>query len=276
VGAAELRDRELERRWRSSRRRDAAWQVVLPIAVLLPVAVAWQLGGMRPGNILLPTFTAFLGAVVKLALGRDFWEALVTSESALLIGFGAAVATGVPLGLGMGRLRWMEAVVDPYLNIALVTPMAIVMPLILMIFGLTTTSRAIVVFVFAFVFIVVPCRAGVLTISGRLEEMCRSFGAGEWQIWRELLIPGAMPAIVTGLRQGFAHALTGMLVAELTLLAVGIGRLLLTYQGTFEEASVFAVVFLIICQSILAMTILQAIERRVGGAGRLAAGDGGA
>jgi ABC-type nitrate/sulfonate/bicarbonate transport system permease component len=258
------RDHELEAAWRTARRRDLVWQLLLPVAVIIPVALVWQLAALRPGNLLLPTFTDFVATVGRLLTSSRFWSALETSEGALLLAYVAALAIGVPLGLAMGRARWLEGAVDPYLNIAVVTPMAIVMPLLLMIFGFSVMSRAIVIFVFAFPFVVVPCRAGVLTVSERLQEMARSFGAGELQMWREILLPGALPSIMSGLRQGFAHALTGMIVAELSLLAVGFGRLLLEFKDSFDYASVFATVFLIICQSVIFMAVLTFLERRIG------------
>jgi ABC-type nitrate/sulfonate/bicarbonate transport system permease component len=272
--ASSPRDRELEAAWRSARRRDLAWQLVLPVVVIVPVALLWQWAALRPGNLLLPTFTNFVTTAGHLLTSQRFWSALVTSEGALLIAYAAALGLGVPLGLAMGRARWLEGAVDPYLNIAVVTPMAIVMPLLLMIFGFSLVSRAIVIFVFAFPFVVVPCRAGVLTVSERLQEMARSFGAGELAMWREILLPGAMPSIMSGLRQGFAHALTGMIVAELSLLAVGFGRLLLEFKDSFDYASVFATVFLIICQSVIAMAALTFLERRAGAS--MAIADGGA
>lgn len=232
--------------------------------VIVPIALVWQWGALQPGNLLLPTFTSFLAATGHLVIGQRFWSALVTSESALLIAYAAALSLGVPLGLAMGRARWLEGAVDPYLNIAVVTPMAIVMPLLLMIFGFSPISRAIVIFVFAFPFVVVPCRAGVLTVSERLQEMARSFGAGELEMWREILLPSALPSIMSGVRQGFAHALTGMIVAELSLLAVGFGRLLLEFKDSFDFASVFATVFLIICQSVIVMAALTLVEGRTG------------
>lgn len=261
---ADAGEQSLLRSWRRARRRDLLWRIFLPLAVIVPVALIWQWAALRPGNLLLPTFTSFVTRSVQLLFGRAFWGALVTSESALLIGFGAAFILGVPVGLAMGRARSLEGVVDPYLNIAVVTPMAIVMPLLLIIFGFTIWSRAIVIFVFAVPFVIVPCRAGVLTVPPRLLEMARSFGAGELDLWREVLVPAAIPSIMSGLRQGFAHALTGMIVAELDLLAVGFGKLLLEFRDNFDSASVFATVFLIICQSVLVMLILTQLERKVG------------
>ena len=240
------------------------WQLVMPLTVAVPVVLIWQLVPGR-GNILIPTFSTFAIAVGRTVISPEFWQALATSELALLIGYVAAVAIGIPLGLAMGRYRWLEAAADPYVNIALITPLALVMPIVLIVFGLTLQARVVVVFMFALTFVVVPCRAGILTITENLWEMCRGYGASELQLWRELLVPGSLPAVMTGLRQGLAHAITGMLLAELTLLAVGLGKLILDAQGHYDSATIFAVVFLLIVQSVALLSGLSWLERRVRG-----------
>jgi NitT/TauT family transport system permease protein len=241
------------------------WQLVMPLTVAIPLVLVWQLVPGR-GNILIPTFSTFAIAVGQTMLSAEFWQALATSELALLVGYLAAIVVGIPLGMAMGRYRWLEAAADPYVNIALITPLALVMPIVLMVFGLTFQARVVVIFMFAITFVVVPCRAGILTITENLWEMCRGYGASELQLWRELLLPGSLPAVMTGLRQGLAHAISGMLLAELTLLAVGLGKLILDAQGHYDSATIFAVVFLLIVQSVLLLSGLSWLERRVRGA----------
>ena len=237
----------------------------MPLLTALLIGLVWQRSATQ-GGFVLPTIPMFLASVGQQLTGARFWSALVTSESALAVGFGAAALLGIPLGLAAGRARAVEDVLDPYVSIAIITPMAIIMPIMLMIFGLTFTARAVVVFIFAFPFVFVPVRAAVLTIAPELWEMCRSYGASELQVWRELLLPGTLPAMVSGLRQGLAHGFSGMILVELLLLAVGVGRLLLQYQGRFDYSAIFAVVFLLICESWLLMGGLALLERRARGA----------
>lgn len=236
----------------------------MPLTVALPVVLIWQLVPSRE-NILIPTFSTFAVTVGRTVVSGEFWQALVTSELALLAGYLLAVAIGIPLGLAMGRYRWLEAAADPYVNIALITPLALVMPIVLMIFGLTFQARVVIIFIFAITFVVVPCRAGILTITENLWEMCRGYGASEMQLWRELLLPGSLPAVMTGLRQGLAHAISGMILVELILVAVGLGKLILDAQGHYDSATIFAVVFLLIVQSVLLLSGLSWLERRARG-----------
>lgn len=266
-------------RWRRAQRRDQIWRVALPIMVAVGLAATWQIAsasGEAVGGVLMPSFTDFSVAVWQVFFSGEFWGALWTSESALLLGFAAAVVIGVPLGLLLGRHRDIDALVIPYLDMAVVVPLAILTPLVLVIFGPTLAARVAIIFVFALPFVAVPCRSGAMVTPPELIAMARSYSASTLQVWREVLLPSALPAILTGLRQGLAHALTGMIIIELTFLAVGLGQLLQSYQGRFNAAAVFALVFLIIAQGVLMMGALHAVEnrfrRRVSGAAGVSVG----
>jgi NitT/TauT family transport system permease protein len=187
---------------------------------------------------------------------------LLISNQALIVGYLLAVLAGVPIGLAMGRAGGIRNVVDPYINLILIIPMAVLLPVILIALGISFTSRVVVIYVFALPFVVVPCLAGVRVIERHLLDMSRTFGSNEYQLWRYILVPGAMPAILSGLRQGLAHALTGMVVVELTLMAVGVGRLLQTYGSNLQYDYVFAIVFAIILESVIGVSILRSLERR--------------
>lgn len=253
--------------WRRRRRTQRVAAVVLPVAVGAACALLWQLGAAAhaSGSVLIPTFTDFVGAVVRALTSGRFWAALWTSESALLVGFGIAVAIGIPMGLYIGRNGTIDGLVSGYLDIAVVTPTAVFMPLVIVVLGPTFWARVVVIVVFALPFVVVPCRTGSATTPGALVAMTRSYCGSSGAVWREVVLPASVPAIFNGLRQGLAHALTGMVIIELTFLAVGIGRLVQDAQARFDAASVFAVTFLIVAEGVALMALLQRAQDRLSG-----------
>lgn len=259
--AAILRSRVAEEIGRRERRR-RLWGIFLPLVPLAILATGWQLYAERANSLVLPTFTEFVAALALLLVDSDFWGALLISNQALIVGYVLAVVVGVPIGLAMGRAAGIRNLVDPYVNLILIIPMAVLMPVILIALGITFTSRVVVIFVFALPFVVVPCLAGVRVIERHLLDMSHTLGSTESQLWRYILVPGALPAILSGLRQGLAHALTGMVVVELTLMAVGIGRLLQTYGSNLQYDFVFAIVFAIILESVIGVSVLRSLERR--------------
>jgi NitT/TauT family transport system permease protein len=234
----------------------------LRLASVLALILVWELVARRMHSLLIPGSFATIQALVSLLATRQLWAALWVSNQAMVIGFALGAIIGVPLGLLMGRWRPADRFLDPYLNILLVTPMSAVVPIVIMATGLGLTSRVLIVFLFAFIVITVNARAGMRTVELGLIEMARSFGASEAQLWRKVLLRGALPAILTGLRLGLARAITGMLIVELVLLALGIGQLIIDFQGRFEWAQLYATVIVVIIEATLLLGAVRWVERR--------------
>lgn len=224
--------------------------------------VAWELCAHALHSLLFPTASETLAAFAQLVVQPEFWNALVISNQALVIGFGAAVVTGIAVGLAMGRSQTLERIVNPYLSILLATPITALIPILILAAGFGLGARSMVVFFFSVVVIIVNTRTGLRTLDGGWIEMARTFGASEAELWRTVLVPGALPAIMTGLRLGLGRALTGMVAVELTLVAVGIGRLILDYQGVFEAGFMYGTILGVILEAMLLLSALRWLEER--------------
>jgi ABC-type nitrate/sulfonate/bicarbonate transport system permease component len=233
---------------------------LLSIIVVLGI---WEIGGRALHSLLFPTPLQAFGALAELVVQPSFWGAFGLSNQALLFGFSSGAVVGILLGLGMGRSQTLEKIANPYLNIMLATPMSALIPILILAAGFGLFSRSLVVFIFCVVVITVNARTGLRTLDPAWVEMARTFGASEFEIWRKILIPGALPAIVTGLRLGLGRALTGMVAVELTLVAVGIGRLILDFQGMFEAGHVYATIMVVMAEALLLLSLLRWLERRV-------------
>jgi NitT/TauT family transport system permease protein len=237
-----------------------AW--VVRAATLLALVATWEVIARDRGGLLLPTFSKTVAALFDIVQG-PVWGPLWTSNQAMLGGFALSVAVGVPLGLLLGRVRALERAIDVYLNVLLVTPMAALIPLFIMSLGLGLWTRIVVVFVFAVPIIVVNTRAGLRKIDPSLIEMARTFGASELQLWRRVLLPGSSPGTFTGLRLGLGRALTGMVVVELLLVAVGVGERILFYQGEFMAPYLFAITLVVLFEAVALMSALRWAEQRM-------------
>jgi ABC-type nitrate/sulfonate/bicarbonate transport system permease component len=241
---------------------DRVLRSTIRIGSLIVFALTWEWAARRMDSLLVPGFFATAKALFGLLTSPVLWNALWVSNQAMLLGFALGAIIGVPLGLLMGRWPSVGRFVDPYLNILLVTPMAALIPIIIMATGLGIVSRVLIVFTFAVVVITVNTLAGLRTLDPAWIEMARSFGANETQMWRKILLRGALPAILTGLRLGLARAISGMLMVELVLLALGVGRLILNAEGTFDSAQLYAIVLVIIAEAVLLMQVCKWLERR--------------
>jgi NitT/TauT family transport system permease protein len=231
--------------------------------VLLILGGIWEAYARTAKLLLVPTFTDTVVAAGQLLFTPDTWSSFWASNQALIMGFVFSVVVGILLGLGAARYRSIEGFVDPYLSILMVTPMAALIPLLMMSFGIEIWSRVILVIVFSIPVIIVNSRAGVRQVDPNLIEMSTSFGASERQIWTKILLPGALPAIMTGIRLGLGRGITGMVIIELLMIAVGIGNMILRFQGNFDAAKLYATVLLVIFEALVLVSILRMIERRV-------------
>jgi len=236
----------------------------LRVAVFIAAVGLWELFVITSQNFLLPRFTDVARGLFRLLFSEArFWEALYISNQALILGFAISVVVGILLGLLAGRFRWMDRILNPYVGVLLTMPVAPLIPIVIIALGLGLAARVFIVVLFAFVFITVNTRAGVRSVEASLIEMAKSFGASEAQIWRRIVIPGALPAIFAGMRIGLGRAVTGMVMVELILVASGLGRLLLEFSGRMQSDLVFATVLAVIIEALVLLAGMQALEKRI-------------
>ncbi len=245
-----------------------AGQSRLPVWALrvtggLVLATTWEVAARLSHSLLLPTFSDTAVAFVRLATSIDLWRALQTSNEGLAIGFGAALVVAIPAGLMLGRWPRVDAWVDPYLYILLALPTTALVPLIMVTAGIGLGSRVLVVFLFSLPIVVECAREGVRLADPGLQEMATAFGATRWQTWRRIVLPGATPGIMTGVRLGLARAVEGMVVVELVMVAVGVGRLIQEFQGRFDAADVYAVVVAVMIEAVVLTHVGRLLERRL-------------
>jgi NitT/TauT family transport system permease protein len=234
------------------------------LAVFVLAVGLWEFFLRQSQNFLLPTFLHMANGLFHLVFFEPrFWEALYISNQALLWGYALSVLIGIPLGLLAGRLRWIDRLLNPYIGVLLVMPVAPLIPIVIIALGLGLAARVFIVILFALVFITINTRAGVRGVEPTLIEMAKSFGASESQIWRRIIIPGSLPAIFAGLRIGLGRAITGMVMVELLLVASGLGRLLLEFSGRMQSDLVFATVLAVIVEALTLLSAMQAIERKI-------------
>ncbi len=150
----------------------------------------------------------------------------------VLMGFAAAIAVGVPLGMLMGWSRRAEAIVNPvFLLIRPIPPLAWI-PLAIVWLGLGDAAKVLVIWFAAFVPALINSYAGVRSIEPHLIEAARSLGVRRAMLVREVLFPAALPLIFTGLRLSMQACWTTLVAAELIGAIVGLGHVL--YQAGLD------------------------------------------
>lgn len=244
--------------------RHREWLSVLLLRLLVFATFAglWQWFAIRADNPSIATFTGTVGGLLTVLTSGDFWPAFWNSNQAMIIGYAASIITAIPLGLAAGRSKLIDRLSEPYVAIALAMPIAPLIPVVIVALGLGLASRVSIVFLFAFIFMSVNTRAGVKQVDKGLIEMAQSYGASESEVWRLVVLPGASPAIFAGLRIGLGRAVTGMVVVELLLVASGLGKLLLQFDGRLQPNLMFGVIVAIILEMLILLRVMQIFEQR--------------
>jgi NitT/TauT family transport system permease protein/taurine transport system permease protein len=230
---------------RLARRR--VWVGCVTLAVLgLAWYVSTAIGMLSPTRFPSPVefYQAGRQIVVRGYAGGTLDQQVWHSSRLVLLGFLVAAGTGVPLGLLMGWSRRAEALVNPsFLLIRPIPPLAWI-PLAIVWFGLGDTAKIFVIWFAAFVPALINSLTGVRTIDPTLIAAARVHGASTRRLLIDVVIPGALPMIFTGLRLSLQASWTTLVAAELVGAFFGLGRVLIIASRDIYPAMIaFAMVW---------------------------------
>lgn len=186
---------------------------------------------------------------------------LAYSGTNFLIGVGMAIAAGVVTGVIIGWYKRLAMIAEPFLTALYSTPRVALIPLILIWFGIGMWSKVFIVFINAFFPVLINTIGGVRAADRDLLRAARAYCASDWQIFTTVVIPGAVPFILTGVRQAVALGLIGVVVGEMFGGSEGIGYMV-NYGGqTFQTDTVFMGVVLIALAGIVLTWFAERLER---------------
>lgn len=223
----------------------------------------WWAAAMLAGSNLIPTPLLTARAAGEMFRDDEIYQAIYDSLSVYAAGFLLAATVGIPSGLLMGGIRVLGRTLEIFAYALTATPRVAFIPLIIVLLGLGFQAKVAVIYLGAVMPIVINTYAGVLNADGELVEMARSTGASRPQIFRRILLPGALPFIVVGLRLGATIGLINTVVAELYTAVRGLGGLLAIYGNTFQMAPYFVVVFVLATIGMVVTQGLRLIEVRI-------------
>lgn len=239
-------------------RRVLAAQGLVALALILGM----QLLNALAGNLVMPSPLAVLGQSIEMwADGTMLW-ALWESLAVLFAGFGLAATSGVVLGVLLGGFPFMGRVCAPFVMAMNSTPGAAFIPLIIVWFGLYTEAKIVLVWQAAVFPIIISTTSGIANANRDLTEMAQSFGASRRVLFWQVMVPDALPVILSGLRIGAAISTVGTVIAELTMAQSGLGGLMITAGNRFQMDRYFAVVIVLMILGTLISMALRQAERR--------------
>ncbi len=238
---------------------------VIPLISIAIFLLIWQWVGST--GIVNPLFISFPTAIWEAAkelFGTGFiYEHLLISAQEFFIGYFAAVAIGITLGILVGWYKSLYRMLNPFINIFYITPRIALLPLIILWLGIGLWSKVLVVFLGAVFPILINVIIAIKNTDLELVKVAKSFGANDLQTFRTVALPYSTPFILAGLRLAIGRGVIGIIIAELYGPQGGIGYLLNYYGATFQTDKLMVTILIIIFFGVILTEILQFFEKKV-------------
>ena len=252
--------------------RKSVWRrfepTILGTGTIVLLLLVWQFlpdfVPMKAGTKLFFTVPSHIaGTLWDMFTTGSIWKPLGVSASAFAIGLLLAIVAGLPLGVLLGRSATLNAMVDPFITAFNATPRLVFLPLLMLWFGIGIWSKVAVVFLGAVFPLLINTYEGVRNADRLLINVVRSFGAGEWDIARLVVVPNSLPFIIVGLRLAIGRAVLGVVVSEFFGSQDGLGVVMVRAASQFKVDIVFAGLIVFAALSLIMTGLVKLLEDRL-------------
>jgi NitT/TauT family transport system permease protein len=233
---------------------------LIRLASMVTVLAAWEFVGRRTSPLFLSYPTAIVKAGVAMLGTGELIGALMSSLQTVVVGFATAGLLGIVLGLLIGRYRLVDAATDWLINALYATPLVAVIPLVILWLGLGDLTKLFIVTILAVFPVLINTAAGVRNVPQALIDVSTAFAANERQVFMKIILPSAVPYMMTGLRLGIGRAIIGMVVAEFFTAITGLGALIVKYGNRYDTASMFVPILVLMMLGIILTWMVRRAE----------------
>jgi ABC-type nitrate/sulfonate/bicarbonate transport system permease component len=243
----------------------ALWASVRrPLTTLLVLLVSWELLGryVLTNRLFFAPPSDVAAAAVSLWQTGDLQRHIVTSFGELFWGVMIAIFVGGALGIIVGVSERVRGYTELYITALYATPLVAVAPLLILWLGIGPASKIAVVFLTAVFPILINTISGVRAAEALLIEVAHSFCATRLQVITHVIIPSAVPYLLTGIRLGIGRGIVGVVVGEMFGAQSGLGYLIFTAGQSFDVPTLFVGVIALALAGVGLTFAAQAIERR--------------
>lgn len=243
--------------------------VLLSLATIGVILFVWWLittmGWVKP--LFIPSPQSIVGKFLSVwkegFTGSPLWMHILISAGRVFGAFLLACAIGIPLGLAMGMSPMIRGIFDPPIEFYRPIPPLAYLPLMIIWFGIGETSKVLLIFLSVFAPVALGARAGVRSAAIEQIHAAYSFGATRWQVLRHIILPAAMPEILTAMRIGIGFGWTTLVAAEMVAATKGIGYMVLSASQFLQTAVVIMGIVVIAGIAYLFDLLMRLVERKV-------------
>jgi sulfonate transport system permease protein len=231
----------------------------LPVGLIVVWQIAAQLGWLS--SRILPEPWAVLRAAWNLSASGELWKHLGVSTGRAASGFAVGGGLGLLLGLLTGTFRQAEVLLDTTLQMVRNIPALALIPLVILWFGIDETSKLFLVSVGVFFPIYLNTFHGIRSVDKGLIEMAKSYGLSGWPLYRDVILPGALPSILVGVRFALGLVWVLLIVAETISAQAGIGYMTMNAREFLQTDVVLVGILLYALLGKLADVLARGLEK---------------
>ncbi|MFD7866508.1 ABC transporter permease [Streptomyces sp. NPDC059783] len=240
-------------------RRRRTLEVALAVAVPLALVLLWQLAAARSwiDARVYPAPSTILADGWDRAADGELWPDVRATLKRVLAGYAVGTVAGYALGLLMGSLALVRAALEPLLDALYVVPKLALLPVFLNMFGLGEGPQIALVAATVFFFVWISTMAAVLAVPSGHRDAGQVFGASPWQMFRHILLPASLPAVLVGARIAAGVAVLVIVASEQIAAADGLGHLIFDSRALFRNDVMFVG---IVCVAVLGVVFSEVVR----------------
>ena len=249
-----------------------AWRVRLAPLGLLALRAApglvflcfWQFAS---GRLIRETYvskpTLIVARLYELFTTGEIFPALAVTGEELVIAYIVGCTCGLLLGYALGRAPRVAAIIEPYVMAFYGIPKIALAPLFVIWFGIGIWSKVMLAGTMVFFLVFYNVFAGVRSVDRDLVNLALVLGANERQLGRQIYLPAAAPYLLLGMRMAIPYAVIGVIVGEFTSATAGLGLFINYASSTYDPASVFAGIAILLAFVLIMGNVATRFERRI-------------
>lgn len=236
---------------------------------LLAVLVFWQLTATLNGRMHFYNARLFPAPLDIVRAGWEMWQTgelqrdIAASMVRVVSGLGLATPVGVLLGIGVARVRWIENIVEPVIELLRPVPTLALLPMMVLWFGIGESSKILFIAYSCFFVIFTTTLVGVRNVDPVLLRAGQSLGLSRLQMYRYLILPGALPDIMLGVRLGLSVGFLIIVAAEFIAASTGLGYLINYSRTWFRVDQMLLGAAVIGLLGVISNYLLVALENRL-------------
>jgi NitT/TauT family transport system permease protein len=234
-----------------------------PVLACIGLLAVWQVASLALKNDSFPTAIEAIRAIPDILGDKESLVNILASLRRMAIGFGIAVLFSIPLGLLMGRSRAVAAFFNPLLMVIYPVPKAALMPIIMLWLGVGEATKILVIFLGVSLPVIYHSFEGARAVEEKMLWSGAAMGLSPLQRLVRIVLPAALPEILTGCRTGLVLALITMITSEMIARQSGAGNILFNALDMGQYDTVYAMIIIVGAMGICLDAVFERVRGRL-------------